>query len=409
MKVAVTKATAVVVAFWSIVFGAQGWDRYRITDIGPAPAPYDADVRSTAINAAGQAIIHGVDVGDNLRVFIYSNGTFADLGILPGYVSEVASSITDNGDVAGDCRTTNSSTIFLYHNGTLSNLGVALGFEQSSGGLIGNNGRVAGSGTIDATNWFAFLYDSGQVTQLPALPGFDKYVNPMALNDAGQIACTAGGGGEHTRACVYSGGQMINIGAFLAPYDSRASGINSSGKVIGNSANGRAFIYNGSGVTDLGVVPGYALSVAAQGINDSDDIVGTAWNFATASVGFIYRRGQMANLNDLVAQPALWEIREAIDINGAGQILVRGHTVANDTRTVLLLTPIILQQAAQAIGNQLITKVTGVEQGDVIVLEASTDLLNWTSRQTNTVQGSSISFTNLIDGSKAAEFFRARL
>jgi hypothetical protein len=43
------------------------------------------------------------------------------------------------------------------------------------------------------------------------------------------------------------------------------------------------------------------------------------------------------------------------------------------------------------------------------VVEASSDLQNWTPIQTNTVSGSTLSFTNAINPALPGQYFRARV
>jgi hypothetical protein len=55
----------------------------------------------------------------------------------------------------------------------------------------------------------------------------------------------------------------------------------------------------------------------------------------------------------------------------------------------------------------LITTLTGLLPGELVVVQSSTDLSTWTTIQTNTATGANLSITNLINPSGVMQFFRA--
>jgi hypothetical protein len=58
---------------------------------------------------------------------------------------------------------------------------------------------------------------------------------------------------------------------------------------------------------------------------------------------------------------------------------------------------------------QLQTTLSRLSAGETIVLEVSTNLQNWTPMQTNTVSGSTLSFTNAINPALKSQYFRTRV
>jgi hypothetical protein len=60
-------------------------------------------------------------------------------------------------------------------------------------------------------------------------------------------------------------------------------------------------------------------------------------------------------------------------------------------------------------GGKLQTTLSGLSAGETVVMEASSDLQNWTPIQTNTVSGSTLSFTNAINPALPGQYFRARV
>src|SRR5690348_15336704 len=102
-----TQKPFLLLAFCCLVSTAHGWERYHVKDIGWPPAPYDYNVRTIAMNAAGQVVLFGSDSNYRAHAYFYNNAPLADLGALPGYTNSVVpDSITDNGDICGTCSGT---------------------------------------------------------------------------------------------------------------------------------------------------------------------------------------------------------------------------------------------------------------------------------------------------------------
>ena len=153
------------------------------------------------------------------------------------------------------------------------------------------------------------------------------------VNDSGQVVGTSwslasfspGTSGDG-RAFLYSGGTMIDIGmlasgSFAIP-SAGAFGINSSGQIVGlSTANGfdeiEAFLYTGAVMTGLGTLPSSPdLKFSdAFAINDSGQVVGEAFS-AIGSVetvdAFLYSGGVMT---DIITNA------DAVAINNGGQIV----------------------------------------------------------------------------------------
>ncbi len=65
--------------------------------------------------------------------------------------------------------------------------------------------------------------------------------------------------------------------------------------------------------------------------------------------------------------------------------------------------------ASSVSGGKLQTTLSGLTAGETVVVEASSDLRDWTPIQTNTVSGSALSVTNAINPALAGQYFRARV
>lgn len=116
--------------------------RFRVTDLG-------AGVEPDGINASGQIVAHTEDgASPSLdHAVLIENGKSTPLGDLPGCNSTVATAINDRGQVVG----------------------------TSSQGNTGEH---------------PFLWQKGQFTPLPIVPGTKGTFNPWAINQKGQILGT---------------------------------------------------------------------------------------------------------------------------------------------------------------------------------------------------------------------------
>ena len=82
-------------------------------------------------------------------------------------------------------------------------------------------------------------------------------------------------------------------------------------------------------MTDLGVPSGFTNSVA-NAINDDGDIVGYCYNAGSSKThAFLYRNGQMIDLNSMVPSGSGWLLNQAAAINIQGQIV--GSAIDSDS------------------------------------------------------------------------------
>ncbi|WP_137174930.1 HAF repeat-containing protein [Massilia sp. HP4] len=132
------------------------------------------------------------------RAFAWNRGVIRDLGDL-GSTPNTANAINDRGQITGQAYLPvgpRDSVAFLYSHGRMVSLDTrpATEYKYSAGRGINNRGHVVG----ESTHLSGFIWRGKQMESLNALidpaAGWD-ISNPIAINDAGQVAAVATRGG----------------------------------------------------------------------------------------------------------------------------------------------------------------------------------------------------------------------
>jgi len=143
---------------------------------------------------------------------------------------------------------------------TAANHGVI--FEPSV--ALNNHGHVAGT----SADGHLLLWDRQQVHDLGAAGGLA--VDPLAMNDSGQIVGRVRTGEFTGYGFLHSDGAFIDLGA-----DRTAQAINAHGQVAGTFSNG-VFVYHDGRVTEFtGFLPLPFQRISVTAINNSAEIAGT--------------------------------------------------------------------------------------------------------------------------------------
>jgi probable HAF family extracellular repeat protein len=314
---------------------------YTVTDLGTLGG---RSAEAYGLNGAGQVVGWADTTLPPLHqhAFLWDGGGMTDLDPNGGGGrASQAFGINDAGQVVGFAFTPWHAV--LWQNGQMIDLGT-LGGQHSAAFGINATGQVVG-GAYTPTSVHAFLWQQGVgMTDLGALPGGAS--SASAINNGGQVVGVSLVSSYQSHAFFWQQDVgMIDLGTLPGDVDSQANGINNLGHVVGwsgdeNLADFKAFFYNGSAMTDLGL----PLGGIASGINDADQVVG---RMVLGSGGFghayLYAGGVVTDLNSLISPDSGLILDWATAINNAGQIVGIAHRAGGPSdgteQHAFLLTP----------------------------------------------------------------------
>jgi probable HAF family extracellular repeat protein len=274
------------------------------------------------LNEKGQVVGKSQTASGDWHAFLWKDGSMKDLGSLGG--ESCACAINEKGEVAGyaylkgsrgACRAVRWSAT-----GEMTTLGWLKDWVECRGGAIGDTGTVIGwAASEDTSQSAALMWTRDRAVPLPS----DSASAAHDINAKNVVVGYEGFNGRRTAVTWHVGAKPTKL-PDLGDGWSEARAVNADGHVVGfrQPTGGRAcaFISRGGKLDELKNLDGYPMSVA-QGINDSDQVVGYVWkgkdNDRTERA-FVWRDGSMVDLNTLVTGDAV--IQRARRINNHGQI-----------------------------------------------------------------------------------------
>jgi probable HAF family extracellular repeat protein len=292
--------------------------QYTVRSLG-APAANTYSVAARDINNNGQIVgTFSYPAGSYgaPHAYLYSNGTFQDLGTM-GYESSSAAALNNLGQVVGTTTTFTPPDIHgigpaFYYDGTMHNLTNMIG--TTSPYDINDQGQIA----------YMYGFYDGHNTIPLSLGGTFTHAN--SINNLGQVAgdaISSDDGKYHT--FLYSGGSMQDLGT-MGGQASGAASINDHSQIVGWINHGdtiRGFLYSGGNMQELTTLGGWMSS--AVDINNNGQIIGATTNVNNTELPFVYKNGVMSDLNTLIAPSSGWRLDTVTAINDAGWIVGNGY------------------------------------------------------------------------------------
>ncbi len=214
-------------------FSAFVWGQGHITEL-PTP-PGSTAAFGIQINLLGQIVGQVYDANFNANAALWNHGT---LTLLPGIAGGDASQpvgINIRGEIVGISNdASNVPNTVVWKQGALTVL-----INNAIPGAINDEGKVVG--TLLGTPR-PFLWQNGETTQLPALPGMTATGIASGINDWGQIV-----GSTSNVAVVWQNGTAIDLNSRIATTDPMqpyvylraASQINNLGQIVASGADSR--------------------------------------------------------------------------------------------------------------------------------------------------------------------------
>ena len=309
--------------------GAQ--PRYEILNLDAFGAPANETSGARSINNLGEVVGGYWTPGQTeLRIFKYSPSTGTrDVNAIGSFNN--GSAINDSGQIAAWGSVTWGSGTHAYRYtpgiGALPLTGLSDVRSETSG--INSLGQVTGTAELANGRETAFRYTDGVGMQdLGSLFGGGSQGH--AVNDRGWVT----GQSDGWNIFLYRDGVgMTRVG------DGIGWAINNQGSIAGETAltgaGGQAFIYMDGQMQLLGDLGG---PTWAQGMNDLNQVVGSA-HIGNVVHAFVWdQQTGMVNLNSAIPADSGWSLAYALDINEAGQIVGVGDY--NGKTSPFLLNPI---------------------------------------------------------------------
>jgi uncharacterized membrane protein len=241
--------------------------------------------------------------------------------------------LADNGDAIGGGGQFRG---YFYHDGKVVDIGVSgengeNGFDPAKG--LNSLGQVVGA---DNQLPYAFIWNNGKLTHLDTPPegGGAIDVNESAVI-AGSIFARDNGPSSH--AARWTNGKYEDLDPIWSD-TSYGLGINESGNIAGWAyrigGGQRPVLWQGDKAIDLGDFGGGIGE--ARALNDLDQVVGNATNEQFIQTGFLWEKGNLYKLEDLIpGGSGFVNLEIPFSINNDGQVLCSGFT-GNDNHWLLL-------------------------------------------------------------------------
>jgi probable HAF family extracellular repeat protein len=335
---------------------ALGAPLYEIFDLGTlgGASSFALDVNNQR-QVTGNAQLPASQPSPRLNSFLWSptTGPMSNLGVLPGSNNfSRGYAINDSGVVVGESDN-NNSRAFRWDavNGMVGLTRLAGDNDRGVAHDINNAGTIVGISGNGVTSR-PTMWVNGTASDLGSLDGTTtSFGRAWGINDNGAaVGFTLTAAGGPSKATLWSGGTIVNLGSYSPSSFSEAFAINDDGIAVGAAVNGttpggtsirratRWEIVEGVPVlTDLGSL-GRTFS-EAKDINDLGQIVGFATSISgSPQAAWLWDDGVMTDLNTLISADSGWTLLSAEGINDHGDIV--GFGIFGGVTRAFLLTEV---------------------------------------------------------------------
>jgi probable HAF family extracellular repeat protein len=319
------------------------WQKGSMTDLGTLGISFNY-VGTMGMNINTE-IVGSYYLEDwSFRAYLWRKGNPADLGTLGGSTA-FAEGINDFTQIVGGSFLSDNATVraFVWLNGTMFNLPVRFGGPNSVAHGINDFGQIIGeSETADPTgrgfNKFnAFLWQFGSQRPLPTLGGeltaafaMNLLGHVVGLSETNVLEPTTGWPLSH--AYLWRNGVMTDLGTIPGDNASHANQVNIWDQVVGTSSRGINMV-GGAGLT-LPFLLGFSPDCSAFQYQ-----WGSCFDWGVNAHGFLWQKGKMYNLDDLIPANSGWHLIAGDAINDLGQIVAAGYKDGDPSIRSCLLRP----------------------------------------------------------------------
>lgn len=301
---------------------AVGW--YQAQVIATPSGAGFAD--AYALNDEGWVVGYGNFTGNN-EAFLWRDGVMQPLGRLPGAYTSGGSGINQSGQVAGS----SSTQPFLWQGGVMQPLPGGTSYAHAN--AINNAGTVVGDADGRAVIW-----QNGQMQTLPKLPTLSGSI-AIDISETGVVVGSGYTSQYTSQAWRWSNGQLTQLSSGSA----RGAGATS----VNDLGNAAGFVELGGNLDQAARWDSDALilldqlagtnSARAYGINNSGIVVGSSFA-GGGSQATLWEGSSAVDLTQRLTNGQGWDLWQAMDINGHGQIV--GWGTYEGRYVSYLLTPV---------------------------------------------------------------------
>lgn len=304
-----------------------------------ANIPGETQASASGINNAGNVVgtVFGSSKCPTACAVVWSNGAPTLLGSVAGSTATFPSSINNAGQIAGTAALVGEglSTAVIWNNGTSTILPAGPYNNESQAAFINDSGQVVGYSASSAIVW------NGLSPTVLGLAG-STLGKASGINNSGLIV----GDTQDNIPVVWHGTIPHNLPTISAPGGGKALAVNDSGLVVGISStnegqySSHAAAWANGKVTDLGALN---TTSSALAVNNRGIIVGQSDSVGVSNVhAVIWSRigAPIQDLNKLISATAASEVilTGAYSINDNCTIVVGGFSRKTKLDQALLLT-----------------------------------------------------------------------